>query len=165
MLYTKMKLMAPLTLGLLSTGVLDAAPFEHGGSARAVAFAPDGKTVASGGDDTNIRLRAVATGKEIRALQGHEDAITMVWSVAVAPDGKSLASGGANNAGQLWDAGTGKEILTFQFRHHLYQVAFAPDGKTVAGALGAFVQLLDVVTGREVLLMDECGACSLAFAP
>src|SRR6516164_8644363 len=44
----------------------------HAGSAINVAFAPDGKSLASSGNDGLIRLWGVATGKEIRRFEGHE---------------------------------------------------------------------------------------------
>src|SRR5437879_111223 len=56
----------------------------HGGAANAVAYAPDGKTLASAGEDQTVRLWDVATGKEIHACAGHRDD---VLSVAYAPDG------------------------------------------------------------------------------
>ena len=76
-----------------------------------VAVAPDGKTLAYGGydkhgGDLTIRLCEVATGRQIRALAGHQLAIL---SVCFAPDGKTLASGGRDRTIRLWDVATGKE--------------------------------------------------------
>jgi WD40 repeat protein len=44
--------------------------FRHRSSA--VAYSPDGKILASGGHDNQIRLFDAATGKEIRRLAGHQ---------------------------------------------------------------------------------------------
>jgi WD40 repeat protein len=75
----------------------------HTGPIQAVTFSPDGKTLASAGDDLAVRLWDVATRQELIALEGHQHA---VYSVAFSPDGKALASGGAAPANQgvilLW---------------------------------------------------------------
>jgi WD40 repeat protein len=64
----------------------------------AIAFAPDGKTLACGVGHA-VWLWDMPTGKGPRVLQGHG---SVVWSLAYAPDGKSLASAG--DALRIWDA-------------------------------------------------------------
>jgi WD40 repeat protein len=76
----------------------------------AVAYTPDGKTLASGsgydGPD-EIKLWDVATGKELATLKGRPGA-DVVCTVAFSPDGKTLASGGWDGAVMLWNMKTGK---------------------------------------------------------
>jgi WD40 repeat protein len=55
---------------------------------KSIAFAPDGRSVASGSDDGTIQLWDLASGKELRRLEGHAGT---VYSVAFAPDGRHLA--------------------------------------------------------------------------
>src|SRR5689334_4424584 len=94
MWHPEMQWLPAITLTLLGTGVgvtllplrAVAEPFEHGGVVAAVAYAPDGKTVASAGDDRTVRLWDVATGKEVRSFTGHQDGFAF-RSVAFAPDG------------------------------------------------------------------------------
>ena len=69
-----------------------------------------------------VRLWDVATGEEIRAFKGHEDA---VWSVAFSPDGARVLTGSWDKTARLWDSSTGKEILTFEGHEgRLFSVAF-----------------------------------------
>ena len=60
------------------------------GAVTSVAFSPDGKTALSGSGDHTARLWDLATGREIRKLEGHSNG---VCSVAFSPDGKTALSG------------------------------------------------------------------------
>src|SRR5438552_1498321 len=62
------------------------------GNVTTIAFAPDGKTLASGGWDETVRLWDVETGKELRRLEGHQQG--MIAALTFAPDGKHLATRG-----------------------------------------------------------------------
>src|SRR5262249_39094917 len=61
----------------------------HANTITCVAFAPDGKSLASGSKDGTAIVWDVAGGGARLKLPGHKD---MVVSVAFAPDGKVLAS-------------------------------------------------------------------------
>src|SRR5262245_58669289 len=71
----------------------------HSGAVWTVAFAPDGKTLASGGSDRKIRLWDVAAWREIRALECESSGSRCL---AFAPDGATLASGHPDGAVRLW---------------------------------------------------------------
>lgn len=61
----------------------------HSGSALAVEFSPDGRQLASTGEDRSVRLWDLPTGRLTAILQGHADNVS---SVAFSPDGRRLAT-------------------------------------------------------------------------
>jgi WD40 repeat protein len=80
----------------------------HAGPVYAVAFAPDGKRLATASEDGTVKLWEVTAGRELNTLKGQTGG---VWAVAFAPDGKTLAAGGEERSVNLWRAATEKEVL------------------------------------------------------
>ena len=76
----------------------------HQGWLRAIAVSPDGKTVASCGNDHAVKLWNAADGKPIRTLEGHA---SHVYNVAFHPDGTRLASCDLKGVVKDWNLKTG----------------------------------------------------------
>ena len=74
----------------------------HRGPVRTVAFAPDGKSLASGGQDNVIHVWDAATGKSMKQLRGHA---SHVRSCSFSPDGALLLSAGRDARIKLWQPG------------------------------------------------------------
>jgi WD40 repeat protein len=64
----------------------------------ALSFSPDGKWIATGGDDKTLRIWDARTGQELERMTGAQD--NEVWSVAFSPDGRWIAAGGYDNPQQ-----------------------------------------------------------------
>ncbi|HYT93533.1 MAG TPA: sigma-70 family RNA polymerase sigma factor [Gemmataceae bacterium] len=112
-----------------------------------VAFSPDGKLLASGGADREVRLQDVASGNEVRRLVGHAGAVT---SVAFSPDARRLATGSADTTVRIWDVATGKPVENLTHSKPVAVVAFSPDGRWLLTASGAEVRLWAAAPDRGV---------------
>jgi WD40 repeat protein len=102
----------------------------HRGAVVCAAFAPDGKTLATGSSDDTLRIWDVATGEVRQTLTEH------TWNVrgiVFAPDGQTFVTGSGDGRVRVWDARLRTVQQTWEGHGKpVNAVAFAPDGQTVA---------------------------------
>lgn len=162
-------------------------PHEH--SVAAIAFSPDGKTLATGAADGYLRLWDCATGR-LTSIHG-EDATRGIHGLAFSPDGRFVATVGGlfGKEAELWDTASGRIAREFEeqagglnaagpdaapfiykgkpidFRV-LHAVAFSPDGQILATAPDGVV-LRDARSGSILATLKQPakGVKAIAFSP
>jgi WD40 repeat protein len=77
----------------------------------ALAFSPDGKTLALGGSDSLIHLVNVADGKLVRSMPGHTSSVT---SLVFHPSGMVLISGSKDRTVKLWNPAAGQMLKSLE---------------------------------------------------
>ena len=111
-------------------------------------FSPDGKTLVSGSQDSEIIFWDIPNAQHRQSITTQH--IGPVSSVAFSPDGKTLASGSYDQTLRLWDPHTGKRKAVLQYPDDVTAVTFAPNGRTLAVGWGGWqnnrIQLLDTET-------------------
>ncbi len=151
----------------LPVGVIN--QFNHGASVYAVAFSPDGKLLASGGDNNTVKIWNVDSGDVYGNFTGHNKE---VMSVKFSPDGKLLASACLDGFVRVWDVSTKRRGLTFPHSGWVKSVAFSPDAQILASGGGdreGSIKLWDVNSSNNNHIMTFPGHTgiveSIEFSP
>jgi WD40 repeat protein len=138
----------------------------------AVAFSPDGKTLAGGVPRGHVTIWASGSGRPLQRIETEDG---FVSGVAFAPDGRSLYTASVTLV-QQWEVGTGKRVRRFgepkpepdgfsRPPPPLSNLAVRPDGKAVAVYDVDRVRIWDTATGKEMDPPKGEWSVPFAFSP
>jgi len=139
-------------------------PTDNKQPVNSVAFSPDGNLLASGSDDSTIRVwnRTTWVSHNLKEQR-------YVRFVTFSPDSKTLASGGSDRSISLWDPSADKPSYRLQgHAGEIYSIAFSPKGNSLTSASSdGMIKIWDLTTHKEVgTLSGHTGFVrSVAFSP
>ncbi|MEH1784527.1 MAG: CHAT domain-containing protein [Nostoc sp.] len=137
----------------------------HQGIVNHVVFSPNGKQLATSGNDSTARLWDMS-GKQLAVLKGHQRRVRVMFS----PDGKQLATSGNDSTARLWDI-SGKQLAVLgtpvkeSTQDSVYGVVFSPDGQLLVtgGEYGA--RLWDRSGKQLAVLKGQDSVQIMEFSP
>jgi WD40 repeat protein len=127
-------------------------------------FSPDGKQLASGGYDGNVRLWDVAGNKLLITASARPPVPpntppsppNVIWALAYSPDGKLLALGGSDGPIHLVNPADGKIVRSMPgHTSAVTALAFHPSGTLlVSGSKDRTVKLWNPTNGQAIKSLD-----------
>lgn len=112
----------------------------------AVTFSPDGQTLATGSEDTLVKLWDIQSGTETKRLEGDSSPI---YSVDFNSDGTEISSGSAFWQILEWNLTTGQPYQPLQHLATIWSVDVSPDNQKIASASAdKTVKIWDRKTGE-----------------
>ncbi len=143
-------------------GVNAALPWNHGANAvNAIAYSPDGNTIATGAQNGKVRLWDARTERLQIQFTAHAFGVV---SIAYSPDGNTIATISRDGTAELWDGQTGKHRTTITKHSRIAPLAYLPDSNTIAaGGSGGF-GLWDTSTRKRKILTTIKGT-PIAYSP
>src|SRR5262249_7911666 len=120
----------------------------HTGDVFDVAFAPDGKLLASASDDSTVKLWQLSTRQAQPPVLQHK---SPVHAVSFSSDGASLVPQTLFQTMKVWTVATGKERAPLKVAGGFRSLSASPDGRLLAltNPRGR-VLVVEAATGKTV---------------
>ena len=138
----------------------------HTAKIDALAIAPDGSQIASGGQDQNVKLWSLGLTDPHRLLAMQKGEI---WCVAVSPDGQLVAAAGSDKQVRIYNYADGKERHVLAGHQGVVNaLAFSPQGDwLISGGTDKVVKVWDTKTGNLLrqLPTEQSPVMALAISP
>lgn len=117
----------------------------HSSWVTTIAYSPDGRLLASGSQDSRVRIWDLESGLTRFVLPGHPNGVV---ALAFSPDNRILATGGNDGVVHLWDVGTGKVRRTLTGLGGVARGIFVTrDGTLVTATSNGQIRLYNPDTG------------------
>ena len=138
--------------------------FEHPDTACCVAFSPDGKSIATAGGDSIVRLWDLETGQVIRKITGHHAGFE---DLRFSPDGRYLITANDDQTSRIFEVATGKTLRIFNSRTAVQAGLFTHDGKFVLTTNLGEVDIwsLETSPGGMIFSADDQPIRKASFSP
>lgn len=120
----------------------------HSDRIKTIDYAQSGEYLASGSDDSTIRIWNIKSGESEKVLRD----VGKVQCIALSPNGCMVVGCWETNAISIWDIKTGELILQELAVANLYNkagVAFSPNGKTLFSGGANRVRLWNCQNARD----------------
>lgn len=137
----------------------------HSSPICSIAFAPDGQTLASGGQDLAVILWSLNRIEPRNTLASSPREVNCV---ATSPDGRLALTASDDHTARLWDIATGREQARVENKQPIKAVAFDPDGSRFATTGGdRAIHVWDAKTLRKLSTLRGHARTprALAFSP
>jgi WD40 repeat protein/serine/threonine protein kinase len=144
----------------------------HTGPVRCLRFSQDGRLLVSGGEDNNVIVWDVATGRLLKTLRGHSG---LIRSCDLTADGQTVLTGSYDSTAKVWSIAGYQEVrslldqLQTGHRDEVLSVGFSAAGdRLVTTSRDRSARVLDLAHGSVLATLREGHeflASSVTFFP